>query len=208
MKKLLLLLSLSVFASPALAQDGERHVSKSPMTGFYAGVQGGYSWTDVETNVAGFDFDVDGAEYGFFAGYQIDRLLDNSVNRLGLGLNGALEAQYMDSRADDSVGGADLEKDYDWGITFRPGLTILDRYSPFGGKPYGIIGYRNATFEGTVPGASDEENFDGFELGIGTELLAYEKLGVRLDYSHVFFEEKGGFEPDEDSLRMGVAYHF
>ena len=210
MKKLLLTLGLcAAVTSPALAQQETRGSGVySPLTGLYAGVQGGYTWNDVDTDVAGLDFDIDGGEYGVFLGYQIDHILDATVGRMGLGLNGAIEVYYTESNADDSIGVANLEKEHDWGITFKPGLSILDPYSPFGAKPYGIIGYRNATFKGSVPGGSADEDFDGFELGLGAELLAYEKIGVRLDYSHVFYEENGGFDPDEDSLRLGVAYHF
>lgn len=203
MKKYLFLPLLPVLfaASPALAQS-------SPMTGLYVGVQGGYSWTDVDTGAAGVDFDLDGGEYGVFVGYQIDELLNQTVGRLGIGLNGALEVYYTESNADDEFAGVDLEKDHDWGVTFRPGFTFLDPYSPFGAKPYGIIGYRNTEFKGSGFGLSDDEDFDGFELGLGAEVMAYEQIGVRLDYSHTWYEEKDGIEPDEDNIRVGVAYHF
>jgi opacity protein-like surface antigen len=127
---------------------------------------------------------------------------------MGLGLTGALEIYYTESNADDNSAGIDIEKDHDWGITFRPGLTFLDNNSPMGLKPYGILGWRRANFDASAAGLSDDEDFDGFELGLGTEVYAREAIGVRLDYSHVFYEEKNGIDPDEDSLRLGVLYHF
>ncbi len=199
-----------LFAVPAQAQqyNSTHDYTDSPLTGLYMGAYVGYGWNDIDTDVAGVDFDADGDEYGFFVGYQIDELLDQTFGRIGIGMNGSIEAYYTDSSADDSFAGLDVSKDYDWGISFRPGLTVIDQYSPFGMKPYGIIGYRSANFDASGAGLSGDETYDGFELGVGTELYAYEKIGVRLDYTHVFYEEKDGIDPDENNLRLGLAYHF
>lgn len=168
-------------------QEGEI----SPLSGVYAGAYGGYGWTDVDGGA-----DLDGADYGVFAGYSLDTLLDSTI---GLGLNGSIEGYYGWSGQDDDG----IEKDNEWGINFRPGLSFIDDYT-FGFKPYGIIGYRSAEFE--AGGGSDWH--DGFELGLGTELMAFSDFGVRLDYSHVWYDDEGGVDPDEDDLRLGVAYHF
>ena len=204
MKKLALATAaiLAVSATPALAQDYDDDNMLSPLSGFYAGAIGGFQNGEAETD--GDDFDIDGAEYGAFVGFKADTLLDNTVNRFGLGLNGAIEAHYIWSDADGSEGGIDAEKDNEWGISFRPGLSILDDVSPFGLNPYGIIGYRNAEFE--VDG--DSEDFSGFELGLGTEVLAYENFGVRFDYAYTWYEEKSDIDPSEHTFRAGVAYHF
>jgi outer membrane immunogenic protein len=177
--------------------------SISPLSGVYLGGYGGYGWTDAE--ISGFeDPDINGADYGFFAGYSLDTLLDRT---LGLGINGSLEGFYGWSSADGDAGGVDFEKENEWGINFRPGLSFVDDYT-WGLKPYGIIGYRRAEFSGSAAGASDSEHYNGFELGLGTELMAMGDFGVRLDYSHVWYGEKDGIDPDEDDLRLGVAYHF
>lgn len=175
----------------------------SPLSGVYLGGYGGYGWTDAE--VSGFsDPDINGADYGFFAGYSLDTLLDSTI---GMGINGSIEAFYGWSSADDDVAGVSFEKEDEWGINFRPGLSFVDDYA-FGFKPYGIIGYRRAEFSGSAGGVSASEDYNGFELGLGTELMAFSDFGVRLDYSHVFYGEKNGVDPDENDLRLGVAYHF
>ena len=175
------------------------------MNNFYVGGYGGYSWSNVDTG--GASGDVNGTDYGIFVGAELEKLL----NRDSLwGVTGAIEAFYGWSNADDTVTTAagapiGIEKNHEWGIDFRPGLKFLDAYSPFGIKPYGILGYRRAEFSTSTAG---NHNFNGFELGAGTELLAYNNWGVRLDYTHVFYNEHSGIDPDENDLRLGVAYHF
>lgn len=175
--------------------------------GPYVGAYGGYGWTESDTS-AGVDVDPEGGDYGIYAGFQADGLLDKTINRTGLALTGALEVYYGWSGADDTVGGVDFEKDHEYGIRFRPGLAFIDRVSPIDIAPYGIIGYRRTNYDASVAGLSTDEDFDGFELGIGTELVAYDNVGIRLDYTHVWYGEENGFDPDEDNIRVGVGYHF
>jgi len=160
------------------------------LTGVYLGVLGGYSWADLDGTSA----EPDGWDYGVFAGYKLDRFLQDNI-----GINGAIEGYYAWSNADDTVSGTNYEKDHDWGVNFRPGFSISETINP-----YGIIGYRRANFK-TI-GSND--NYDGFELGIGTELVAWGDYGMRLDYSHTWYEEKNGIDPSENDIRVGVAYHF
>lgn len=210
MKKYALLTAAAFIAltGTANAQYSQQATTKeegtiSPLSGIYLGGYGGYGWNDLEISGAE-DPDVNGFDYGVFAGYSLDTLLDSTI---GMGINGSVEAFYGWSEADDDIGGVDFEKENEWGINFRPGLSFVDDYL-WGIKPYGIIGYRRAEFEASAGGASASEHYNGFELGIGTELMAMGDFGVRLDYSHVWYGEKDGIDPDENDLRLGVAYHF
>ena len=168
----------------------------------YIGAFGGYGWSD-----AG-EADLDGADYGIYAGMRVDTLLDNTINRLGLGITGALEVHYGWSSQDDTVAGVDLDKKDEFGISFRPGLTIVDRINPLDFNTYGILGYKRAEYEASVGGLAADEDYDGFELGLGTELVAYDNMGVRLEYAHTWYEEKDDVDPDEDTVRLGVSYQF
>lgn len=201
--------AITLMSSPALADSyRDNSTTYSPLTGAYVGVMGGYTWGESDSSIAGVNPEVSGDEYGVFAGYKVDSLLDSTVNRMGLGLNGAVEAHYMFSTADDTDGGATFDKNGEFGLSFRPGVSFIDEMSPMGLNPYAIIGWKRTNFEASGGGVAIDKTYDGFELGIGTEVLAYEDYGIRIDYSHTWYEENGGFEPDEDSLRVGVAYHF
>jgi opacity protein-like surface antigen len=191
------LVSALLSAAPALAADNE--APNRYDHGFYVGGFGGYGWTDTDTATAG---DVDGSDWGAFVGYE----LTGFMNRMNIGVSAAIEAHYAWSHANDGTGAGAVDKDHEWGISFRPGLSFLHGATPMNLRPYGIIGYRRAEFENSIPGADDD--FDGFELGIGTELMAFDNWGVRLDYTHVFYESAGTMDPDEDDLRLGVSYHF
>lgn len=160
----------------------------------YIGAYGGYGWSEDGS------IDMNGVQYGVFIGMQADSLLDATVNRTGLKLSGAIEASYGWNNADD--GG--YERDTEWGVSFRPGLGIISNTFDLETVPYAILGYKRAEIK-TPTGDTDH---DGFELGIGTELVAYDHFSTRLEYSHTWFEEQNGFDPDDDSIRLGVGYRF
>lgn len=186
--------AVALSGAPALADAN--NIQTTPLTGPYVGVYGGYNWTDFD----GANADPDGWDGGVFAGYKLDALMDKDY---GIGANGAIEAFYGVSNADDN----NIEKDDEWGISFRPGISILDSMTAdLGLNPYGILGYRNTKFESTNGGGSDR--FNGFELGIGSELVAYGDFGIRAEYAHVWYASENGIDPDSDDLRLGVSYHF
>lgn len=207
MKKLLFGTVAILSVSTVHGARAENVYDNDTSIGPYVGVYGGYGWTDADTN-AGVSVSPDGGDYGIYGGVQVDQLLDSTVNRTGLGLTGAVELHYGWSGADDNVGGVNFEKDNEFGVSFRPGLSFLNNNAVLDINPYGIIGYRRTEYEASVGGLSADDEYDGFELGIGTQLLAYEDVGVRLDYTHVWYGEENGFDPDEDNLRIGVGYHF
>ncbi|MGM0423111.1 MAG: outer membrane beta-barrel protein [Pseudomonadota bacterium] len=201
MKKILFataaLLAFSATSAEAQQQQRYEEGSLSPLSGFYLGGTAGYG--NGEGGGLGSD-DYEGGEYGVFAGYKADAILNRTVNQMGIGLNGAIEAHYIWSDADSDA----IEKDTEWGVSFRPGFSVLDEVTPLGLNPYGIIGYRRAEFET----AAETNDHDGFELGIGTEVLAYNNIGVRIDYAHTWYEEKNDYDPTEHTIRAGLAYHF
>ena len=100
------------FSAPSMAQD----MGSSPLTGAYIGLLGGYTNTELEAG--GASEDLTGGDYGIFAGFKLDKYLENSI-----GITGAIEAHYAWSTADEEIGGITLEKDSEFGISFRPGIS-------------------------------------------------------------------------------------
>ncbi len=191
-------LAVLLFASvPAMAATDSTAANAS---GFYVGAFGGWTWNDTDAPL-GVDLGVDGSDWGLFAGYDLTGLFQSG----NTGLTAAIELHYAWSTADDSSALASIDKNNEWGISLRPGLTALNMN---GIKPYGIIGYSNTEFETTTAGGTVDDDFDGLELGVGVEVPVFNNFGVRVDYAHVFYGSEGGTDPDGDNLRFGAAYHF
>lgn len=200
----LLLSAITLCGGQALAGTKNDHqTTTTGLSGPYIGVYGGYDWTDLETS-GGPDAELDGWEGGAFAGYKLDTLMKR-MDGFGIGMNGAIEGFYGVSQSDDSTVGGSLDKEDEWGVSFRPGFSVIDEITdPIGLNPYGILGYRNTKFEG--PGS--DERFHGFEAGIGTQLMAYGDFGIRAEYAHTWYASESGVDPDSDDVRIGVSYHF
>lgn len=188
--------ALTVPAEAARAYDG---VSDS---NFYLGGYGGYGWTDSGIS-PGPGADPKGVDYGVIAGWEITSFMKNAM-----GVRGAIEAFYGWSNQRESSSGTSAEKNHEWGVNVRPGLDFLDRAMPFDLKPYAILGYRRTQFESTVTGAANRDDFNGFELGAGTEFASVNDIGTRFDYSHVFYGSEGRMDPDEDDVRISLVKHF
>ena len=123
MKKILLG-TVAVFALTTAGAQAQEYNSNGYDLGPYVGAYGGYGWS--YDDVGGSDIGINGGDYGIYAGIEGDALLDATINRVGLGLTGAIEAHYGWSSADDSVGAVEFEKDTEWGVSFKPGLKFLD----------------------------------------------------------------------------------
>jgi len=177
----------------------------------YLGLYGGYSFTE---GVASADAEPSGLDYGGFAGLKFeDPISDDLAFTLGIEFS-AGGASVEDDGAQIILGAnvsSTFEKNYEYGASVRPGLSFKPSAS-FVINPYAILGYRRTEYDITASAggasASVSQEYDGFELGLGTNLLTYNNFDLRFEYSHTFYDEEGTFSPDEDSFRFGLVYHF
>ena len=202
MRKLLMGFVAALSMVTLQTAQAQENTYETGSSNFYAGLYGGYGATDAD-NSNGPDPEPSGIEYGIYGGYKIDSIM----KEWDIALTGAVEIYYGGSNADETTGGVRLEKGREYGIRLLPGISFLDdRFWDL--SPYGILGYRVTEYEANDGVLSFDEDYNGFELGIGTEFLTVEDLSFRVDYTHVFYAEDNGIDPSEDNLRFGVTYNF
>jgi opacity protein-like surface antigen len=160
--------------------------------GPYIGAYGGYAWANADT--AAGNADVNGEDYGGMIGYKVNNVMNNTM-----GISTAVEAYLGGSTADDTVGGVDVKKNREWGVNVRPGIQMSNGFNP-----YAILGYRRTNFEV----AGDENGYNGFDAGVGAELVSWGNMGLRADYTHTWYNSNNGIDPDENDVRVGLTYHF
>lgn len=190
--------ALTMGATPAMAQE------ISPLAGFKVMGIAGVDSVDYE-NIGTSDTAV---LYGAAVNYDAD---------LGSVILGG-EAEITDSgnseRADNVFIPGDsfeLRADRDLYVGARVGIPLtIDRDSMF----YVKGGYTNARLEAEyndgVNTTEDGENLDGYRVGVGFELLAAQKIPLRLEYRYSDYGELGntGVDYSRHQFVAGIGYKF
>lgn len=183
---LLVIGALVLIPSVSIA-EGFKH---SPYAGFYG------ASSNIDTNP-----EADGMDFGVFAGLKFEQLTQTN-----LAFTGAIEI-FLGGSDVEAENNATFEKKIERGISLRPGLAFKPARN-FKINPYAILGYRHAEFELSNATTSITDDFSGFELGLGTSLILLDNLDFRLEYTRTFYGESSGLDMEEDSFRLGLAYHF
>ena len=171
-------------------------------TGFYAGLDAGYSWGNVDaSSPAVSNFDADGFLLGAFAGYNY---------QFGSIVAGG-EADIEWTNADgDSDGDSFLEKNWQGSLRGRVGYAI-DRFMLFG-----TAGLAIADFDGDASAALDGHDSGtelGWTVGAGVDVAVTDNIFVRGEYRYADYGKvisNGGQHLDfnDHTVRLGVAYKF
>jgi outer membrane immunogenic protein len=150
-------------------------------TGFYAGVQGGWSWANVSRTVGSSSWQTDGAVLGGHVGY------DYQWNWLVLGLEGDFE--WWDIDGDDGgVSGVVDDVDGNWLASIRARAGVAwNRFLIYatGGWQWGD-GNINQTITGTSgPTIQNGFDFDTWTVGGGVEFAVWNNLILGLEYRYI-----------------------
>lgn len=149
--------------------------------GVYAGVQTGYS------NIGVGSFDVDGVDYGLFAGYNTP-VLERFV--VGLETDFTLSSVNFESLVDVR---------HAFGVYGRLGYKLTDTT-----LVYGKAGFvtTNVSFGG------ESDTAEGIRAGVGFDSFITESFFVRLEGSYTDYARLGGFESDQYRATVGLGYKF
>jgi outer membrane immunogenic protein len=217
--------AVALFATGAVAADLPSYeappvVAPVPddfsWTGFYAGLQAGYAWGDLESNVViGNDrdeeFEADGVVGGIFLGYNLG-LTDAFV----VGIEGDFEGTGIETEEDDeALAGVEYDADVNWQGSVRGRLGVaFDRVLVYG---TGGIAFANfdTTFDDGVDDDDDGETELGWTAGAGVDFAVTDNIFVRGEYRYADFAD---FDNDDEiaevqdlethTIRAGVGFKF
>lgn len=201
-------------------------------TGFYIGLQAGYSWMD--TN-GGYDHNDPGSPYpdnmksfntdlqpsGVVLGGQVgaDYQFDNNVvigaefSAAYLGLEDKMNdqlARYFNPSSNDTISSD---------VNFQALLTARLGYAIGSTLPYVKGGYSwaNSEFKDTQGPHKIENTLGGWALGGGVEQKLTEHISAKVEYMHVWYDEETYFngqayqassEPSQNTITAAVNYRF
>lgn len=138
-----------------------------------------------------------GIEGGIFAGYNFQ--MENFV--------GGVEAQLglTDAQSSGTLGGTDfaLKGKHSYGLSVRAGALLSDN-----ALLYAHGGWTRAKFAVDFGAIDDKATYDGWKAGLGLEILVTENVSARGEYAYTDYEGRFGIEPKNNSVQLGIAWHF
>lgn len=226
MKRIAFGAALAVLAGPAFAADPvvyEPAPAAVPVaavydwSGFYVGLQGGYSWADTgyyldipPDTTSGQEFELKGGVFGAHVGYNWQ------WGSFVLGAEGDFEWSGLEGDDGDAGGTTDvLEANYQGSVRARLGYAF-DRLLIYGtaGWTWMNVDYSRPDFDPEVLSAT----LDGPTVGIGAEYAFMSNWTARAEYRWARFDEHGfpfvaGDQRttrkfDTHTVRLGVSYKF
>ncbi|MFT4025302.1 MAG: porin family protein [Novosphingobium sp.] len=216
-RSFIVLAALFCGSAPAMAADD------GDLAGFYAGLQGGYSWGDAPqpygnpASTTTFPYYQAGAQQsggtvGIYTGYNLQR------GPLLLGLEGDINLDRADGN--DGRSGGDVN-----GVKHRWSANIRGRvgYVVGGGTAVyaaGGVAFLNAkaTNLSRTPAEEIDTSWTGWTLGAGVEHAFSRRISARIEYRYADYGDRvarfttSGYaeliNPKINTVQAGVAYRF
>lgn len=183
---------LATLITPALAADLEPAVVvETPQAfnwnGFYAGVHGGYGWSDNKTSFIDdpqLSYNGDGGFGGGVVGYNVQ-----FANNVVIGAEAELNWGDIKGTATDS--GVDYEAKINWfgSVSARLGYAF-DRFLVFGTAGGAFAGIDSSLDSQPGDYAPSSDTFAGWTVGAGAEYGITNNLTARIDYRYYDFGSK------------------
>jgi outer membrane immunogenic protein len=203
-KKIIALAAVALSAVPAFAADlvvqdpayaqQEQTQSAFDWSGFYLGLQGGYTATHA-SYLNGSEQDLDGGSTGIYGGYNFQH------GSFIFGLENDFNYNWKD--------GSDVSLKWDGSARGRVGYA-LDRT-----LIYGTGGLAAAGGEVDVPGVGKKDDIlIGWTAGAGVERALTDNIMVRAEYRYGDFGSKdlgsalGDFEVNQQKVTLGTSFKF
>lgn len=217
---------LSLVAAVAVAGNDEASRSiysqANRWDGFYAGLQGGYSWGDTDADALWgpvgasetFSYGSKGGLIGMYGGYmrRIDQVL--------LGIETDFDIADVDGAGNSTVA-ARQTTHVDWMGSLRARIGIAIDSSLLyvtGGIAYGQLQSEQYVVGGAMPYASNHELMTGWTAGGGIEQALTDNIALRLEYRYTDFGKTSYFDPtlnmketlklDSHAVRAGIGVKF
>ncbi len=200
------------FGVPGLSSASANFASpvRSSWTGFFAGVQGGYGWTNTTFAVPGlFNFRGIGSKGltgGVIAGY------DHQLSPLFVaGIE--VDASISDVKSTINVVGFNVTGKSDWnaGVRARLGYLFTPSTMPYVAAGYG---WESRSVSTPIPGINPSATFSGLQVAAGIETLVTSNISARAEYVHSFNDAKTfiaapiTWKPETGKVRIGLTYKF
>ena len=201
-----LALAAPAYAADAPMSDSQNYMSAYNWSGFYAGLNGGYSWGDGEVSAAGVT--LSGDYDGWLAGAQIGVNWQSDAWVFGL------EADWQFTGNDETISnGVDfVSSELKWLSTVRARAGFaMDRFLPY---VTGGVAFGDNEISGNITGVgafSEDNTHVGWTAGAGVEAALTDNLSAKLEYLHVDLGDETYFgsvnaEADFEIIRLGVNY--
>jgi len=216
MKKILLVAAVAALStSSAMAADLGVVYSPEPAnytasssfdwSGFYAGVNGGYGWAEIESGGLSFD-ELEGVFGGAQVGYNFD------MGGFVLGVEG--DIQLSDIGYEEDLGGGvtgEVGIDSFGTLRARAGFAV-DRFMPY--VTGGLAWARGSvTLSDGVVSADIEDDYFGYTIGAGVEAAVADNVTIKAEYLYANFGD-ADFDTGVDIgltshiVRVGLNYKF
>lgn len=222
MKTIFLAAAVTLISSSVMAADAVSTVPQAPVavetqafswTGFTAGVQGGYTWTDQEflgilVPSGTVDTNSNGGVLGGFAGFNY-QLSNNIV----LGVEGDFERNFGDGTY--TVLAPDF---YQFGMDWQGSVRGRVGYAFDRALVYGTAGWAVGRGYLDVPNfGKEKETFNGYTVGAGVDYAFTDMIFGRIEYRYTDFGDKNYDFPvapvlnsdiTQQAVRVGLGVKF